>query len=86
MDDKLDVIARQTDATQALKRGLMQTLFSRGVGTQDADGRWVPHIDYKDSELGDIPAVWEVVPQGAVTTFFNGRAYKLTEWEGLEFP
>lgn len=36
VDDKLDVIARQIEATQTLKQGLMQTLFSRGVGTQDA--------------------------------------------------
>lgn len=36
VDDKLDVITRQVEATQALKRGLMQTLFSRGVGTLDA--------------------------------------------------
>lgn len=60
VDDKLDVIARQIEATQALKQGLMQTLFSRGVGTQDADGRWVPHTEFKDSELGEIPATWEV--------------------------
>lgn len=60
VDDKLDVIARQIEATQTLKRGLMQTLFSRGVGTQDAEGRWVPHAEFKDSELGEIPAGWEV--------------------------
>lgn len=36
VDDKLDVIARQIEATQTLKQGLMRTLFSRGVGTQDA--------------------------------------------------
>ncbi|WP_155497275.1 restriction endonuclease subunit S, partial [Pseudomonas syringae group genomosp. 3] len=36
VDDKLDVIARQIKATQVLKQGLMQTLFSRGVGTQEA--------------------------------------------------
>lgn len=60
VDDKLDVIARQIDATQTLKQGLMQTLFSRGVGTQDADGRWVPHAEFKDSELGEIPVGWEV--------------------------
>lgn len=35
MDDKLNVIARQIETTQALKQGIMQTLFSRGVGTQD---------------------------------------------------
>ena len=59
MDDKLDVITRQIEATQTLKQGLMQTLFSRGVGTQDANGRWVPHAEFKDSELGEIPAAWE---------------------------
>lgn len=60
VDDKLDIIARQIKATQTLKRGLMQTLFSRGVGTQDAAGRWVPHSEFKDSELGKIPVGWEV--------------------------
>jgi type I restriction enzyme S subunit len=86
VDDKLDVIARQIEATQTLKQGLMQTLFSRGVGTQDDDGHWVPHAEFKNSELGEIPVGWEVVPQGAVTTFFNGRAYKLTEWEESGTP
>lgn len=62
VDDKLDVIARQIEATQTLKQGLMQTLFSRGVGTQDADGRWVPHAEFKDSELGEIPAGWTLMP------------------------
>ncbi|NPT32895.1 restriction endonuclease subunit S [Paraburkholderia xenovorans] len=58
LDNKLDVIARQIEATRTLKRGLIQKLFSRGVGTQGADGRWVPHAEFKDSELGEIPAGW----------------------------
>lgn len=66
VDDKLDVIARQIEATQTLKQGLMQTLFSRGVGTQDDDGRWVPHAEFKDSELGEIPASWAVKPLEAL--------------------
>ncbi|AZD60355.1 Type I restriction-modification system, specificity subunit S [Pseudomonas chlororaphis subsp. aurantiaca] len=60
VDEKLDVIARQIESTQTLKQGLMQTLFSRGVGTQDSNGRWVQHIEFKDSELGTIPALWSV--------------------------
>jgi type I restriction enzyme S subunit len=36
MDDKLDVIARQIATSKTLKQGLMQTLFSRGFGIQDA--------------------------------------------------
>lgn len=31
VDDKIDVISRQIEATQTLKQGLMQTLFSRGL-------------------------------------------------------
>ncbi|AKT27932.1 restriction endonuclease subunit S [Pseudomonas syringae pv. actinidiae] len=60
VDDKLEVIARQIAATQTLKQGLMQTLFSCGVGIQNATGSWIPHNEFKDSELGTIPAVWDV--------------------------
>lgn len=66
VDDKLDVIARQIEVTQALKQGLMQSLFSRGVGTQDANGRWVPHTDFKDSELGEIPETWLITTLGGI--------------------
>ncbi|WP_315808454.1 restriction endonuclease subunit S [Pseudomonas sp. C9-3] len=66
VDEKLDVIARQIEATQTLKQGLMQTLFSRGVGKQDANSRWIPHTEFKDSELGAIPTVWSVKEIGEV--------------------
>jgi type I restriction enzyme S subunit len=66
VDDKLDVIARQIGATQTLKQGLMQTLFSRGVGAEVANGRWVPHAEFKDSELGEIPATWVLTTLGSV--------------------
>ena len=65
-DDKLDVIARQIEATQTLKKGLMQTLFNRGAGAQDAGGRWVPHAEFKDGELGTIPAAWAVSNIGSL--------------------
>ncbi|WP_295545356.1 restriction endonuclease subunit S [uncultured Pseudacidovorax sp.] len=66
VDDKLDVIARQIEATQTLKQGLMQTLFSRGVGTKDADGRWMAHAEFKDSPFGPIPSKWGVKTLGEV--------------------
>lgn len=64
VDDKLDVIARQIKATHTLKQGLMQTLFSRGVGTQDADGRWVPHAEFKEGPIGEVPQCWEFCTLG----------------------
>ncbi|MDI3274316.1 restriction endonuclease subunit S [Pseudomonas sp. AL03] len=60
MDEKISVISHQIASTQTLKQGLMQTLFNRGVGTQDANGRWVLHTEFKDSELGEIPRSWGV--------------------------
>lgn len=58
VDDKLDVIARQIEATQTLKQGLMQTLFNRGVGTQDASGGWVPHTKFKRISSQSVPVLW----------------------------
>lgn len=79
VDDKLEVIARQIEATKNLKQGLMQTLFSRGIGTQAADGSWVPHAEFKDSELGKIPAGWSISPLGELLEKlmdFRGRTPK----------
>lgn len=91
VDDKLDIIARQIEASQTLKRGLMQTLFSRGIGTQDADGHWVPHTVFKDSELGEIPVGWTVAPLGELIEKlidFRGRTPKKLgmDWGGGVIP
>ena len=91
MDDKLDVIARQIDATQTLKQGLMQTLLSRGVGSQEANGRWVAHAEFKDSELGKIPVGWTVAPLRELIEKlmdFRGRTPKKLgmDWGGGVIP
>lgn len=53
VDDKLDVIARQMEATQTLKRGLMQTLFSRGVAARcDEDWSVVPLHEVAEVRTG----------------------------------
>ena len=79
VDDKMDVIARQIEATQTLKRGLMQTLFSRGVGTQDTDGRWVQHTEFKRSELGKVPATWSIRTLGSVTEEVKKRNFGILD-------
>ncbi|SFT97389.1 restriction endonuclease subunit S [Paraburkholderia aspalathi] len=73
VDDKLEVIACQIDATQTIKRGLMQTVFSRGVGIQDANGRWLAHTDLKDSEVGEIPVGWVVRSLESVANVERGK-------------
>jgi type I restriction enzyme S subunit len=66
VDDKLKIIARQIKATQTLKQGLMQTLFSRGVGTPGADGRWAPHTEFIKKSSINIPALWNVKRLGEI--------------------
>lgn len=61
VDKKLSVTARQITVTKTLKQGLMQTLFSRGIGMQDISGHWVPHSEFKDSEFGPIPEKWKCI-------------------------
>jgi type I restriction enzyme, S subunit len=78
VDDKLDVIARQLEATRTLKRGLMQTLLCRGAGSQEAGGCWVPHTDFKDSELGRIPVSWQISSIGSLFDVVE-RAVKMDD-------
>ncbi|MNQ62287.1 EcoKI restriction-modification system protein HsdS [compost metagenome] len=52
VDDKIEVVDQQIIETQALKKGLMQRLLTKGIG----------HTEFKDSNLGMIPKSWEVVP------------------------
>jgi len=42
------------DKTESLKKGLMQELFTKGIG----------HKEFKDTEIGRIPKEWEVVNLG----------------------
>ncbi|MDN3436488.1 restriction endonuclease subunit S [Planococcus sp. APC 3900] len=37
-------------------------------------------VEYKETELGLIPLNWEIIEQGKVAQFLNGRAYKQTEF------
>ena len=49
-DEKIDAIDLQIQKAETLKKGLLQKLLSEGIG----------HREFKDSELGKIPVVWEV--------------------------
>lgn len=49
VDDKLASIDQQITATETLKKGLMQQLFTKGIG----------HTEFKQTEIGTIPKAWE---------------------------
>ncbi|HHF3011702.1 TPA: restriction endonuclease subunit S [Vibrio diabolicus] len=57
VDKKIDLIDQKIAETEKLKTGLMQKLFSEGVGVQDENGNWQPHAEFS-SDL--LPSSWEV--------------------------
>lgn len=54
-----DIIA----ATEKLKRGLMQELFTRGVD----------HVEFRSTKVGKIPETWTVARYGDVTSITTGK-------------
>lgn len=57
VDKKIDLIDQKIAETEKLKTGLMQKLFSEGVGVQGENGEWQPHTEFS-SDL--LPSSWEV--------------------------
>ncbi len=50
VDKKIAFVEENINATEELKKGLMQKLLTEGIG----------HTEFKDSELGRIPERWEL--------------------------
>lgn len=55
VDDVIEKTEAQINKLQDLKKGMMQELLTKGVGTNG-----VPHTEFKDSPVGRIPKGWEV--------------------------
>ncbi|MCG8207301.1 restriction endonuclease subunit S [Tenacibaculum finnmarkense] len=62
VDAKISIIDAQISETQNLKKGLMQSLLSKGIG----------HTEFKKSALGEIPKSWEVVKLGELLNNIKG--------------
>ena len=62
-DEKIEAIQSRIEATEQLKKGLMQRLLTKGIG----------HSEFKDSKLGKIPKSWEVVEINEVTSYVDYR-------------
>lgn len=70
LDEQIEKTEQLIEKTKELKKGLMRQLLTKGID----------HTEFMQTELGEIPIEWEIVKQGNVATFFNGRAYKQTEF------
>ena len=65
VDDAIEKTQAVIDQVQVVKRGLMQELLTRGL-----PGR---HTRFKRTEIGEIPAEWEVVELASVATVERGK-------------
>lgn len=62
VDKKIAFVEENINATEELKKALMQKLLTEGIG----------HTEFKDSELGRIPQSWEVVKFKEITKVRQG--------------
>jgi len=66
VDEAIQNVKAQIERTKELKKGLMQRLFSEGIG----------HTEFKESKLGRIPKEWEVVRFEEIALVIMGQSPK----------
>ena len=76
VDDVIEKTEAAIENYQAIKAGMMQDLFTRGIDTKT--GMLRPTIEeapelYKESELGWIPKEWEIVQIGSFAKIKGGK-------------
>lgn len=88
VDKKIDLIDQKIAETEKLKTGLMQKLFSEGVGVQGENGEWQPHTEFQyDSLLGKKPKSWQTETLGNILDIVSSKRIKREEYvnEGVPF-
>lgn len=79
VDEQIATTQAIIDETRELKRGLMQALFTKGIG----------HTKFKDTKIGVVPEDWEVVKLGDIcikskTKFEPRNSTEVLPYIGLE--
>ena len=72
-DRKIELIDKEIQATERLKKGLMQTLLTRGIG----------HTKFKMTEIGEIPNEWDMTELGKLCTLLRNGLTSKQGTEGL---
>lgn len=66
VDEQISATERIIEKSKELKKGLMQKLFSEGIG----------HTEFKDTKIGRIPKDWEVATVEDIFNFTNGKGHE----------
>lgn len=59
VDEQIENTDQLIEKTKELKKGLMQQLLTKGIG----------HTEFKETELGEIPAEWEIQSINEISQF-----------------
>ena len=63
VDEQIDNVDSLIEKNKELKKGLMQTLLTKGIG----------HTKFKKTEIGEIPEAWEVKKLGDIFKLSSGN-------------
>ena len=76
VDDAIQATQAVIDQTRRVKQGLLQQLLTRGIG----------HTRFKQTEIGEIPEEWELIPFDQVLDVRSGKGFRLDEYvdEGIK--
>lgn len=74
LDDIINLTQKIIDQLQALKKGLMQRLFTEGIG----------HTEFKETRLGKIPKEWEIKKLGDIINIYDSERIPLSQAERNE--
>lgn len=66
LDEQIDNVDALIWENKELKKGLMQTLLTKGIG----------HTKFKKTEIGEIPEEWEVKELKEIVDFINGKGHE----------
>ncbi len=69
VDEDIAKTKEVIQATEKLKRGLMQQLFTRGIG----------HTKFKETKIGQIPEDWELVKMKNICTVRQGLQIAISQ-------
>ena len=76
VDKKIAFVEENINATEELKKGLMQKLLTEGIG----------HTEFKDSELGRIPESWEIKSLNQISDLTSSKRIYLSDYVDSGIP
>ncbi|MEM3873107.1 MAG: restriction endonuclease subunit S, partial [Nitrososphaeria archaeon] len=69
VDSAIELVDKIIWKTERLKKALMQTLLTRGIG----------HKEFKETEIGKIPKTWQIVKLGEIAEMKRGFSYRSSD-------